>query len=184
MEAIDDNNTVISPGKRGHIVITRLWGKATPIIRYTGMDDWVRILPQQTCNCGLSGPVFDGGVEGRSRANIVLPDGRVFPPGAFCFITPVMHKLKTFKIKQYQIVQKAVDDIEIHLVIDDDLRDIGPSVETISKYIKEMYQQKTGFKVTITVKEVSEIKNTKDARKPPPIVISHVSQKQGYQTLS
>jgi len=38
--------------------------------------------------------------------------------------------------------------------------------------------------VSINVKEVKEIKHPKDARKPPPIVISHVTQEEGYKALN
>ena len=184
VEAIDENGELVAPGERGHIVITRLWGRGTPIIRYTGMDDWVKILPYKKCNCGLSTPIIDGGVEGRKRADIILPSGKVFPPGAFCFITPVLHKLKTFKVKQYQIIQKKIDEIEILLVIDEDLRYVGPPVEEIIENIREMYLKKTGSNVSINVKEVKEIKHPKDASKPPPIVISHVKQEEGYNILN
>jgi len=148
------------------------------------MDDWVKLLPYKKCSCGLSTPVIEGGVEGRKRANIILPSGKVFPPGAFCFITPVLHKLKTFKVKQYQIIQKKIDEIEILLVIDEDLRDVGPPVDKIVKNIKEIYLKKVGFGVSINVKEVKEIKHPKDASKPPPIVISHVTQEEGYNVLN
>jgi len=175
LEAIDGQNNVVDEGKRGHIVITRLWGRGTPIIRYTGMDDWVRLKKGEPCSCGLTSTIIEGGVEGRKRANIILPNGKIFPPGAFCFITPVLNNLNTFKVKQYQIIQKKKDEIEILLVIDETLRDIGPTVETIMKNIKKIYQEKTGPEVTIILREVEEITNQKDKSKPPPIVISHVS---------
>jgi len=183
IEALGDNNELVSEGERGHVVLTRLWGQGTPIIRYTGMDDWVRLLPREECSCGLTTMILEGGIEGRMRANIVLPNGKIFPPGAFCFITPVLHKLNTFKVKQYQIVQKKIDEIDILLVIDSDLRDVGPSVDIIAKNIKEAYLKKVGSGVAINVKEVSEIKKTKDGGKPSPIVVSHVNPKEGYRIL-
>jgi phenylacetate-coenzyme A ligase PaaK-like adenylate-forming protein len=183
LEAIDDQNNLVAPGERGHIVISRLWGRGTPIIRYTGMDDWVRLSEPEQCNCGLTSSVLIGGVEGRMRANIILPNGKVFPPGAFCFITPVLNKLNTFKVKQYQIVQKTINEIVIYLVIDETLRHKPPPVKTIIKHIKQAYEQKVGSDVSITVIEVDEIKHPKDARKPPPIVISHVSQTHGMNKI-
>ena len=183
VEAIDKQGTPVAPGERGHLVITRLFGRGTPIIRYTGMDDWVRILPNTECHCGLHTSIIQGGVEGRMRANIVLPDGKVFPPGAFCFIEPVLNKHKTFKIRQYQIVQQKINEIDILLVIDEDLRTKGPRLKTIIQDIKTIYQNKTGPNVTITVKEVPEIKHPKDARKPPPIVVSHVTPEEGYKVF-
>jgi len=183
VEAIDENDELLQPGERGHIVITRLWGEGTPIIRYTGMDDWVRLSPYEECSCRLKTPVIEGGVEGRIRTNIVLPNGKVFPPGAFCFIEPVLNKHGTFKVKQYQVVQKKMNEIEILLVIDEDLRDVGASVDEIAKDIKDVYQKKTGPDVTITVKEVDKIPHVKDTGKPPPIVVSYVSTDEGYKML-
>jgi hypothetical protein len=115
------------------------------------------------------------------KANIVLPSGKVFPPGAFCFIEPVMHDLNTFKIKQYQVIQKKIDEIEILLAIDEDLRTSGPSLDLIASRIKEIYQQKTGPEVTITVREVPEIKGDPALGKPAPIVVSYVSKEEGYK---
>lgn len=176
VEAIDEDGEVVSPGERGHMVLTRLWGRGTPIIRYTGMDDWIKLSDESDCACGLRTPTLINGVEGRIRSTIILPDGKIFPPGAFCFISPVLHKLKTFKVKQYQIIQRKIDQIEILLVIDENLRDVGPPVELICEKIKEVYREKVGPGVEIIVREVDEIKNEKNPSKPPPIVISYVKE--------
>ena len=183
VEAIDDNQQLVDEGNQGHIVLTRLWGRATPIIRYTGMDDWVTIGSEKECSCGLKTPVLKDGVEGRMRANIILPNGKIFPPGAFCFITPVLQKLKTYKVRQYQIIQEKLNEINIKIVIDKHLRNKGASVEKIFKNIKKTYQEKTGPNVEINVFEVEEIKNKKNASKPAPIVISKVSKKQGFNII-
>lgn len=183
LEAIDKNHELVSAGEQGHLAITRLFGRGTPIIRYTGMDDWVRLRPSKDCICGLSTPVIEGGVEGRMRANIILPGGKVFPPGAFCFIESALQGFDTFKIKQYQIIQHRIDAIEILLVIDEELRDVGPSVSVIMNRIMKAYQKKVGPDVTILVKEVDTIKYPKNARKPPPIVVSHVKLEEGYREL-
>ena len=183
LEAIDDDGQVVSPGERGRVVLSRLWGKGTPIIRYVGMEDWVRLSGEEKCNCGLNTPTIIGGVEGRMRANIVLPNGKVFPPGAFCFIEPVLHELNTFKVLQYQIVQKSLNEIQILVVIDEDLRSIGPSVEVIFEKIEKKYRDKVGPDVSIAVTEVKEIKHHTDASKPPPIVISNISPEEGYNAL-
>jgi phenylacetate-CoA ligase len=179
VEAVDEHSNRVPYGKRGQIVITKLYGQGTPIVRYTGMEDWIRFIPVKECSCGLTTPVIES-FEGRMGANIVLSNGKIFPSGAFCFIEPVLNKFNTFKVKQYQIVQKEIDEIDIFLVIDEDLRNVGASVEEIAEEIKHVYQQKVGPDVIITVKEVDEIKNPKDASKPAPIVISHVKTKDGY----
>lgn len=183
VEAIDDDGKLVSEGERGHLVITRMWGRGTPIVRYTGMDDWVRIKSDYDCKCGLKTPIIVGGVEGRKRANIVLPSGKVFPPGAFCFVEPVLTKYKTFKVRQYQIRQEKVDEIYVLLVIDEDLRNKGASVNTIKKEIKQIYEKKSGSGVKITIKEVDKITNEDNPTKPAPIVVTKVKLKEGFKIL-
>jgi hypothetical protein len=117
------------------------------------------------------------------EANIVLGNGKIFPAGAFCFIEPILYKFKTFKVKQYQIVQREIDKIDIFLVIDEELRDVGTTVEEITKEIKNVYQQKVGPNVTINMYEVDEIKNTRETGKPPPIVLSNVKIKDEYDII-
>jgi len=183
VEAVDENMELVAPGERGHLVISRLWGRGTPIMRYTGMDDWVTLGDGKKCSCGLHSPFFEKPVEGRARANIILPNGKVFPPGAFCFISPVLHDLKTYKVKQFQIVQRKIDEIDILLVIDDDLRDTGASFEEIARGIKKIYNEKAGPDVKIATKEVEEIKSDPNSGKPAPIVVSHVRLDEGYRLL-
>ena len=183
VEAIDDDGELVAPGERGHVVITRMWGKGTPIVRYNGMDDWVRLIPVKKCKCGLTTPIIEGGVEGRKKTDIVLPSGKIFPSLAFCFIEPVLTKYKTFKVRQYQIVQKKIDEIDILLVIDEDLRDVGASVDEIKKEIKKNYEKKVGPDVTINIKEVNEIKNEENPRQPAPIAVSYVTPEERYKIL-
>ena len=183
LEAIDENNNVVSPGKRGHIAITRLFVGGTPIIRYVGMDDWIKVSSQKTCSCGLTTPVIEK-LEGRKRANIVLPNGKIFPPGAFCFISPVLHKLNTFKVKQYQIIQNKINEIEILLVIDKELENKGPSFKKISDNIKKVYHEKCGPDVNIIIRQVDEIVNKKNKRKPAPIVVSHINSDEEFEKLN
>lgn len=177
IEAIDKNCELVVEGERGKIVLTRLWGSGTPIIRYTGMDDWIKLSKNFNCPCGLNTPYFIDGVEGRSRADIILPNGKIFSEASFCSIlVSVTHKLKTYKIKQYQIIQKKIDEIEIDIVIDDELRNVGPSVDKLFESIKNVYKEMTGDKVRILVNEVKEIKS-ESFIKPPPVVISNVKPK-------
>ncbi len=183
LEAIDKNNNIVSSGKRGRVVLTRLFVGGTPIVRYIGMDDWIKLSSSKTCSCGLETPVIEK-LEGRKRANIILPNGKIFPPGAFCFISPVLHKLNTFKVKKYQIIQNKVNEIEILLVIDKDLKDKPPSFEKISDNIKKVYRKKCGPNVNIILREVDEIVNKKNKRKPAPIVVSHINSDEEFEKLN
>jgi len=181
IEAINEEQEIIENGKRGHIVVTRLFGKATPIVRYTGMDDWVVLSDDEACSCGLHTPIIKGGVEGRKSDSVVLPDGRLFPAASFASLYSILNDLKTRKVKQFQIVQKRLDEIDILVIFDEDLRDIGPSVDLIFKKIQEIHQKKAGPNVQINVKEVTTIPSKKG--KPAPLVISYVRPDKGYKII-
>jgi len=180
VEAIDENNEVVHSSKRGNVVITRMFGEGTPIIRYKGMDDWIRLSSDYQCDCGLQTPIIKGGVEGRVSTSIVLPDGRLLPSFQ-SYISTIFNDFTVPKIQRFQIVQNKIDEINISLVIDDDLREEGISVDTIFKKIKKTYQEKVGPDVTINVKEAKKLESSPG--KPPPLVISHVKPEQGYQAI-
>jgi phenylacetate-coenzyme A ligase PaaK-like adenylate-forming protein len=145
------------------------------------MDDWVVLSDDEECSCGLRTPILKGGVEGRKSDSVVLPDGRLFPAASFASLYSILNDLKTRKVKQFQIVQKKLDEIDILVTIDDDLRDIGPSVDLIFKKIQEIHQKKAGPNVQINVKEVTTIPSQKG--KPAPLVISHVRPDKGYKVI-
>jgi len=181
VETIDKNMDLVGPNERGHVVITRLFGKCEPMIRYTGMDDWVTLTPNQECSCGLTTPTFKDGVEGRISSSVVLPDGRIYPGASFAILSLILNELKTRKVKQFQIIQKKIDEIDILLVIDEDLRSEAPPTNVLFEKIKETYQEKVGPDVTIMVKEVEEIKSPPN--KPAPIVVSHLTAKDREKVL-
>ena len=108
-------------------------------------------------------------------SNIILPNGKIFPPSEFLFISIVLKKLGTYKVKKFQIVQRKLDEIDILIVIDDDLRKTGPSFDEIAKKIKNVYSEKTGPNVKIRVEEVDEIKDDSESGKPAPLVVSYAN---------
>lgn len=181
LETIDEDNNLIESGKRGHVVLTRLFGRGTPILRYTGMDDWVTLKLNNKCSCGINGPILKKGVEGRISARVILPDGRVYPAASFELVSLVLTELKTYKIIQFQTIQNKIDELEINLVVDNDLRNVGPSLELIFKKVYDLYREKCGPGVKITVREVDKIKSPKN--KPSPIVVSKIDVEEGLKQL-
>ncbi len=176
VETIDENMEITEPEKVGHIVVTRLFGKATPLIRYTGLDDWITLTDYKKCNCGLHTPTFKAGVEGRRNTSIILPDGKIFPAASFAILSPILNKLKTRKVKQFQIIQKKLDEIDILIVIDEDLKNTEPKTDVLFDKIKNIYREKVGSKIKINVIEVKEILSEKN--KPAPLVISNLTNEE------
>jgi phenylacetate-CoA ligase len=175
LEAIDENKELVNPGERGRLVITKLWGTGTPIIRYTGMEDWITLGNGEKCSCGLNSPIFGRPVEGRILSNIILPDGRIIPPSQFLYITDVLNNLKSFKVKKYQIIQNKLDEINILIEIDEDLRNKYPSFDEISKKIKNIYEKNIGSKVKLNIIEIDKIEDDPETGKPAPLVVSNLN---------
>ncbi len=67
-----------------------------------------------------------------------------FPAASFASLYSILNDLKTRKVKQFQIVQKKLDEIDILVIIDEDLRNVGPSLDVIFEKIKEIHQKKAG----------------------------------------
>jgi phenylacetate-CoA ligase len=165
-------------GDGGNVIITRLFGGGTPVVRYTGISDFV-VPSQEESECEISSPIIQE-IGGRRVDSIVLPNGRMIPPLSFTGIPyKVMQDFNTDKIQQFQIIQQSLKEIDILLVIDKNLRNVGPSVDKIFKEIKKRYKQKIGNSVEINVKEVDRINTVRPGSvTPPPVVISKVSQDQ------
>lgn len=181
VEVMDEHQRLVPEGVTGHLVMTRLFGSGTPFIRYTGIDDWVAVQGETSCACGLRTPTLKHGVAGRASTYVVLPDGRVFPAASFAILNYALRDLKTFKVKQYQIVQEKIDEVDVRLVIDEEQRNVGPSVEVILQKVQEAYEAKVGPGVHVTVREVAEIPSEKG--KPAPLVVSKVTLEEGFKLI-
>lgn len=152
LECLQDGHDA-SSGHPGLLTVTRLYGKATPLIRYQGIDDVVTLSPNG-CSCGLAGDILEG-IHGRVSQSIVLPDGRMALVSVFeqC-IGEVLYEKKVNKIKRIQIVQNRIDVIELRILFDEHLHDTGgPAEETLS-LIHHKLQQRLKNQLEIRLKEV------------------------------
>jgi len=107
VEIVDDDGRPCRPGELGRVVVTGLFNYATPLIRYELGD---RAIAGEACPCGRGLPVIQR-LVGRERHAARLPDGgRVFPTLDF---EPL---LLGGGVRQYQVAQTDVEDIEVRLV--------------------------------------------------------------------
>ncbi len=109
VEVLDDNNNLCTTGQVGRVVVTPLHNFAAPLIRYE-IGDYAEV--GEHCSCGRGLPVLNR-IVGRARNMARLPNGRHFRPSVgitdFADVAPV---------QQAQLVQKALDHIEVKLVSD------------------------------------------------------------------
>ncbi|MBU0498256.1 MAG: hypothetical protein KKC68_07935 [Candidatus Thermoplasmatota archaeon] len=145
-------------GSPGHLIVTKLFGRGTPILRYTAINDIVALDPQP-CTCGMPGVMIKR-IYGRDDLSLLLPEGRVLLPATVAGIySRVLYELKTTKLTDTRLVQHDEHTLQIQIVIDHSQDDIGPSVAMIKKVLLEGFQEKLGPAVTISVVEVDTLKD-------------------------
>jgi len=117
VEVLDDHGDACKPGEIGQIVITDLHNFATPLIRYA-IRDYAEVGP--ACPCGRGLPTLSR-IMGRRRNMVTFPDGRKHWPlvGSYRY-------REVADIRQYQVIQHSLDDIEVRLVTSGK---IGPAQE-------------------------------------------------------
>ncbi|MFK2819111.1 phenylacetate--CoA ligase family protein [Flavobacteriaceae sp. LMIT009] len=107
VEVLDDQNNVLPYGEEGRIIITDLFNKAHPFIRYDIGDigainevDGVAILEK---------------IIGRKEDYVALPNGGKAPGLALYYVTKSVME-DSGDIKEIKVVQTKIDQLEIHYV--------------------------------------------------------------------
>jgi len=109
LEVLDEDGKACAPGMTGRIVLTDLHNFATPLIRYdTG--DYAEVGPP--CPCGRGLPTL-ARILGRQRNMLVLPDGTRHWP-----VVGSYHYREAAPVLQFQVLQHALDDIEVRLAVE------------------------------------------------------------------
>lgn len=108
VEILDDMDRPCEPGETGRVVCTPLNNFGTPLIRYE-IGDHAQV--GEPCSCGRGLPVLTR-ILGRTRNMAVLPSGDRFWPRFYsddlASVAPV---------RQAQLIQKTVHEIEVRLVV-------------------------------------------------------------------
>lgn len=120
LEAVDEKGDPVSYGQIGRLVITNLYNRTMPFIRYD-LGDRGALLHSGPCSCGFHGPAMRL-TEGRDENFFVLPDGRQITPRlAFDVVNAAFpHDDPTWKhieaIRVFQIIQTKPDLIVVKVV--------------------------------------------------------------------
>lgn len=109
VEVVDAAGRPCAPGEVGRLLLTDISNGATPLIRYAVGDyaAW-----GEACPCGRGLPTLSH-IAGRERNMVRTPDGRMHWP-----ITGFRKFREIGPIVQYQLVQHALDRIEMRLVVE------------------------------------------------------------------
>ena len=112
VEVLREDGQACVPGETGRVVITTLHNFAMPLIRYV-LGDFAELGAPCACGRGL---LHLNRIMGRQRNLIRLPDGRQVWP-----IFGVQTWLQETPIRQIRFVQRQIDGLEGHYVMDRDL---------------------------------------------------------------
>ena len=109
VEVLNEDGSACKVGETGRIVITDIHNFATPLVRYD-IGDYAEV--GELCSCGRGLPTLKR-ILGRQRNMVIHPDGKRHWPlvgfQQYCQIAP---------IRQYQLIQRSLDQIEVRLVVD------------------------------------------------------------------
>ena len=106
VEVLDPDGAPCEPGTHGRVVVTPLHNLAMPLIRYE-IGDFAEV--GEPCPCGRGLPVLTR-ILGRLRNLLTLPSGQQI------VATFVNDWFEGFPVAQFQVVQRALDLLEMKIV--------------------------------------------------------------------
>ncbi|MFV5696974.1 phenylacetate--CoA ligase family protein [Flavobacterium sp. ZT3R17] len=139
VEILDDNNQAVPNGTSGRIVITSLFNKSHPFIRYDIGD--IGILDEKST---LKKPILKK-LIGRTNDIALLPSGKKSPGLTFYYVT------KSFieddgNVKEFIIKQTKIDSFEIEYVSENELN--SKQIQKIEAAISLYLEPDLNFKFT------------------------------------
>lgn len=110
VEILDDDDRPVPDGVVGHVVLTALWNRTTPTIRYRVGD--MASVATEPCACGVTLPSL-AAVDGRSHDRPVAHDGQRVSSLRFALAALGPYH---DAIRRWRVVQRAVDDMLVEVV--------------------------------------------------------------------
>jgi len=139
----------------GHLLITNLWNRSTPFIRYENGD--LVSLSKKPCPCNAPFPLISS-IHGRTADILTFSNGRSLSGPALTLIFGDM------QIDGWQIVQTGHDSLEVRVLCQGDL---NPSyVERISRII-DHHVNGDSHRVALNVRKVDKLELTQGGKLKP-----------------
>lgn len=151
VEVLDDAGKVLPYGEKGRIVITSLYNKAHPFIRYEIGD--LGTLQKDT----ESGKIYIEKLHGRTSDFVYLPSGKTVPGLAFYYVTKKAMQ-STASISEFIVKQTHRDHFIVHYV----------SIKQLSeKEEKELLYEMIAYLepgITVNFIRVDQLKRSKSGK--------------------
>jgi len=145
VEILDKNNNILPYGEQGRIVITSLYNKAHPFIRYD-LGDIGTLSKQST----LSRPILKS-LAGRTNDTLHLPSGKTAAGFTMYYVTKTVIE-DASKIKEFMLEQFKLDTFKVSYVAEEVLTETQKN--TIKKALNDYLEP--GLKVSFERKESLE----------------------------
>ena len=142
VEILDENNQPVPNGTEGKVVITSLYNKAHPFIRYDIGD--IGVLDEK---CTIEKPILKK-LIGRTNDVAILPSGKKSPGLTFYYVTKSIIE-DDGNVKEFIIKQTKIDSFEIDYVSEFELT--AAQIDKIKQAI-DLYLE-SGLQFTFNRKE-------------------------------
>ena len=136
VEILDDNNQPVPNGTSGRIVITSLFNKAHPFIRYDIGD--IGILDEKSTP---KKPILKK-LIGRTNDIAILPSGKKSPGLTFYYVTKSIIE-DDGNVKEFIIKQTQIDHFEVEYVSESELNEA--QIENINKAVSQYLEPNLHF---------------------------------------
>ena len=156
LEFIRDDGAYVKSKEAGHLIVTKLFGGGTPILRYNAINDIVAPL-YESHGCTVSGDLIHK-IYGRDKIRLYRKDGKIILASSLTSIfSRLLYELQTSKIREMKVIQKNLDEIEINVVIDEKLRNTDPPIEEIYKVFEKGFKEKFGKSTIVQCNEIKHV---------------------------
>lgn len=149
VEIVDSRGVPVPEGESGEIVVTDLYSREAPFLRYATGDTGA--LSMRRCRCGRPLPLLER-IEGRTTDFILAPDGTVLHALSVIYILREIEGIEHFRIRQkevdrfhVQLVGNHFYKIESEARIRDGLRKrLRAPVEVTIEYLQSLQPEPSG----------------------------------------
>jgi phenylacetate-CoA ligase len=149
VEIVDSRGEPVPEGESGEIVVTDLYSREAPFLRYATGD--AGALSTRRCPCGRPLPLLES-IEGRTTDFIVARDGTVLHALSVIYILREIEGIEQFRIRQKQVdrfhvqlVRNGSYRIESESRIRDGLRKrLRAPVEVTIEYLQSLPAEPSG----------------------------------------
>jgi phenylacetate-CoA ligase len=152
MEVLRDDGSPTCPGEVGRIVITSLTNYSLPLIRYEIGD--LAAWAETPCSCGRVWPLLRD-VKGRISDMFVKSDGGLLA-GEYFHAALSYHDW----VAKYQVVQDAVDQLRVRIVLRRDVPDLDAAKVAGMKELQRVIHLGLGRTCAVSFEFVDEIEPT------------------------